>query len=504
MSRELFVILGNQLFPPSLLDRHGDTLFFMAEDVGLCTYVKHHQQKIVLFLSAMRSYADELRGRGMDIRYHKLGDVEGKKDKGYTHKLATTVNQAKKDGEPFGRLAYFEVEDRFMEEALAAFADEHGLEQEVLPSPMFLTTREQFAEYNSVVKRPFMADFYKRQRKRLDVLMTKDGKPRGGQWSFDADNRKKLPKRVAVPERVTAHPTEHTEDVIALVQERFGDHPGDAAQFWLPTTRRQVLAWLDDFFEHRFKQFGDYEDALSTRDPVLFHSVLSPSINLGLVTPDEVIQRALDAAEAHDVPINSLEGFVRQIIGWREFIRGIYRHYGEQQDGANFWGHTRKLKPCWYAGDTGLPPLDDVIRKAQRYGWAHHIERLMIAGNLMLLCEVEPHAAYTWFMEMFVDSSDWVMGPNVYGMAIFSDGGVFATKPYICGANYVLKMSDYPRGDWCDVMDGLYWRFVDKHRDFFESQPRLNMMTRTLEKIDGERKRRIFGAAEAFIEKVTR
>ncbi|MEM9883508.1 MAG: FAD-binding domain-containing protein, partial [Planctomycetota bacterium] len=246
------------------------------------------------------------------------------------------------------------------------------------------------------------------------------------------------------------------------------------------------------------------------RDDVLFHSVLSPMLNLGLLTPAECLARALEAAEASsggggEIPLNSLEGFVRQIIGWREFIRGVYQRYSEKQDRTNFWRHERRLKPCWYDGTTGLRPLDDAIRKAVRLGWNHHIERLMVLGNLLNLCEVHPKQAHDWFMEMFVDSSDWVMGPNVYGMGLMSDGGVFATKPYICGSNYLVKMSDsYTKSeDWCEVVDGLYWRFVDKHRDFFGGNARLSMMLGTLDRMADERKHRIFTKAGAFISEVT-
>jgi deoxyribodipyrimidine photolyase-related protein len=209
-----------------------------------------------------------------------------------------------------------------------------------------------------------------------------------------------------------------------------------------------------------------------------------------LITPGAVIKTALAFAKKHDVPINSLEGFVRQITGWREFIHGIYRHYSVRQETSNFFNHTRKLKDCWYDGTTGLPPLDDAIKKAGRLGYCHHIERLMIVGNTMLLCELDPVEAHRWFMEMFVDSADWVMGPNVYGMTQFADGGIFATKPYICGSNYWLKMSDYKRGPWCDTVDALYWSFIDKHLDYFRSNPRLSVMPMALQKMDPEKLKR--------------
>ena len=194
---------------------------------------------------------------------------------------------------------------------------------------------------------------------------------------------------------------------------------------------------------------------------------------------------------------------MRQVIGWREFVRGIYREYSEMQEATNFWGHERELAESWYDGTTGILSLDDTIRTALALGWAHHIPRLMVLGNLMTLCEIRPQAAHRWFMEMFIDSSEWVMGPNVYGMGLFSDGGIFATKPYICGSNYLLKMSDNPKGDWCDTVDGLYWRFIDRHRRFFSENPRLALMPRALDRLDRQRRARIFAAAEAFIQQNT-
>lgn len=504
-SETLVVVLGNQLFPFAEFKALRDARFFMAEDVGLCTYVKHHQQKIVLFLAAMRSHADELRANGCDVHYESLNDQSGPElQTKYETKLSRFA-----EGKGIERLVMFEIEDKFFEERIEALAQERGWALEFLESPMFVTPREVFEDYVGVSgKRPFMAKFYEQQRKRLGVMVDGEGQPAGGQWSFDGDNRKKLPKKVEVPETEWAKPTEHVAAVKRLVAERFGDHPGVLAEgdtFWLPTTRRQALAWLRDFLRDRFREFGPYEDALSNRDDVLFHSVLSPMLNLGLLTPDEVVERATEYAAEHDIPLNSLEGFVRQIIGWREFVRGIYQNYDAKQSKTNFWNHTRTLKPCWYDATTGLPPLDDAIDKARRLGWNHHIERLMVLANLMNLCEVLPTDAHRWFMEMYVDSSDWVMGPNVYGMGLMSDGGIFATKPYICGSNYLIKMSDsYKKSDdWCEIVDGLYWRFVDKHRDFFAGNARLSMMLGTLNKMDDERKHRIFTKAGQFIEKVT-
>jgi deoxyribodipyrimidine photolyase-related protein len=507
-SETLFVVLGNQLFPFAEVKEHRDATFFMAEDLGLCTYARHHKQKILLFLAAMRSYADELRGHGCAVHYEPLDGQQGAELRTrYETKLERFA-----EGRGFVRLVMFEIEDKFFERRIVDFAETQGWEIEFLRSPMFLTSRPAFEQYLGEVARgkPFMAKFYSWQRQRLNLLVDDGAEPLGGRWSFDDENRRKLPKQVAVPRTQWATPTEHVAAVREIVAERFADHPGDLpaeGAFWLPTTRRQALAWLRAFLDERFAEFGPYEDALSDRDDILFHSALSPMMNLGLITPQEIVDRAVEAAEAAGgkVPFNSLEGFVRQIIGWREFIRGIYQRYDQRQATTNFWNHRRRLKPCWWDATTGLRPLDDAIDKAKRLGWTHHIERLMVLGNLMNLCEVLPEDAHRWFMEMFVDSSDWVMGPNVYGMGLMSDGGIFATKPYICGSNYLVKMSDsYKKSeDWCEIVDGLYWRFVETHRDFFAGNQRLSMMLGTLDRMDAERKQRILGKAGRFVGEVT-
>ncbi|MGI9265423.1 MAG: cryptochrome/photolyase family protein, partial [Gammaproteobacteria bacterium] len=373
----------------------------------------------------------------------------------------------------------------------------------VLRSPMFLCSRSAFSKWVQPRSRPRMADFYKQQRRDLGILLNERGKPLGGRWSFDQDNRRSLPGNMPVASLPKVEPKKLLRDVCKVVQKTFPDHPGSVDGFWLPYTSNDAKRWLDDFLEHRFTQFGDFQDAIARRSDTTFHSVLAPLLNCGLLTPDQVVRRALRFAEVQQIELNNTEGFVRQIIGWREFVRGIYRHYGDIQERRNFWGHKRGLTRDWYEGSTGLDPLDDVIKKANRTGYAHHIERLMVVGNLMTLCEIEPRTAHDWFMEMFVDSDSWVMGPNVYGMALHSDGGLFATKPYICSSNYLLKMSDYQRGDWCSTIDALFWRFVGRHRAYFKSQPRLSMMARRYESFDASRRDRIDRTAQAFLDSKT-
>jgi len=335
----------------------------------------------------------------------------------------------------------------------------------------------------------------------MGILVNKKGKPEGGQWSFDEDNREKLPKDHPVPDAPRARKNHYVDEAIAWTEKRFGDNPGTLDSFAWPVTRAAAKSWLEEFLHERFKQFGPYEDALS-RHRVMFHSVLTPALNIGLLTPQEVVDAALDCADDRQIPLNSLEGFIRQIIGWREFMWGIYRFRGVEIRNGNFWEFDRKMPACFYDATTGIAPVDDAIRHALDHGWGHHIERLMVLGNFMLLCRIDPAEVYRWFMELFVDAYDWVMVPNVYGMSQFADGGTFTTKPYLSGSNYIRKMSHYRKDDWCDTWDGLYWTFIADHQDFFAGNHRLSMMARSWDKMKDEKKQAHRRHAQAFMERL--
>ena len=488
LMKSLFLILGNQLFPHKHLRKYKDSTIFMCESFDLCTFQKHHKLKLILFLSSMRSYADELKKNKFKVNY-----IDLKKDFkiSYEKKLENFIKKNK-----FEELISFEIEDKFFEKKISTLCKKNKIKLTFIQSPMFLNSRDEFKNYLSKTKKPFMANFYKIARAKTDILM-ENNKPKGGKWSFDEDNRKKLPKDIKIPEMITAKETKHTKVLKQEINKIFKNHPGQVDNFWLPTTYDDAVKWLDYFIIKKFNLFGDYEDAVDTNNNFLFHSVLSPMINLGLLTPELIIERVRKVE--NKIKINSYEGYIRQIIGWREFIRGIYQNYDQQLEENNFFQHKNSLTKKWYDGTTGLDPLDHSIKNAQKYGYTHHIERLMVLCNIMNLCEIKPNEVYNWFMEMFVDSSDWVMSPNVYGMGLFSDGGIFSTKPYICGSSYFMKMMNFKRGNWNDIMDGLYWRFINKNRKFFQSNPRLNMMVNIYDKMNTERKNHIIKKANQFI-----
>ena len=436
----------------------------------------------------MRSYAEEIKKNKYKINYY---DLNNNFKTSYEKKLENFIIKNK-----VKELISFEIEDKFFEKKILSLTKKVKISWKVINSPMFLNSRDDFKDYLSKTKKPFMANFYKTARIKIDILMDK-GKPKGGKWSFDEENRKKLPKDIKIPAMPMANETSHTKNLKKEIKKIFKSHPGDVDNFWLPTTHKDSIKWLDYFIAKKFNLFGDYEDAVDTDNNFLFHSALSPMINLGLITPELIIERIKKVE--NKIKINSYEGYIRQIIGWREFIRGIYQNYDKILEENNFFKHKNSLTQKWYDGTTGLDPLDHSIQNAKKFGYTHHIERLMVLCNIMNLCEIKPIEVYNWFMEMFVDSSDWVMSPNVYGMGLFSDGGIFSTKPYICGSSYFMKMMNFKKGNWNDIMDGLYWRFINKNRNFFQSNPRLNMMVSIYDKMNTERKNHILKKANQFI-----
>ena len=494
---KLFLILGNQLFPISNFEEfRNDHIFYMAEDYELCSYEKHHKLKILLFLSSMRSHADQLKKKNFKLEYSKIDSNDFKKD--YLEKIKKFIKSKR-----IKEITSFEVEDKFFEKKIESFIKKNDLIWNKIKSPMFLNSRAEFNDYLSKNKKPFMSTFYKTTRQKLNILMKNDGNPEGGKWSFDEDNRKKLPQDTKIPKFPNITETKHTKNLKPIIEKIFKDHPGNTQNFWFATEYNDVVKLLNFFLKEKSNLFGDYEDAVSQKNNILFHSALSPYINLGLITPEFIVSKTLQFHKKNKIRLNSLEGYVRQVIGWREFMRGIYQKYSDEMEKKNFFKHNRKMKNSWYEGTTGLPPLDYAIKNALKHGWSHHIERLMILSNIMNLCELKPKIVYKWFMEMFVDSSDWVMVPNVYGMGLYSEGGIFATKPYICGSSYFMKMMDFKKGDWCNTMDGLYWRFINRNRSFFLKNPRLSMMVRIFDKMKSDRKKLILSEAEKFINKNT-
>lgn len=487
---DIAVVLGDQLFD-GLPGLPGGACVFMKEDWGLCTRTRHHKQKIALFLAAMRAFRARLVGQGRSVDYLPLN----RNGRPYSESLASAAKAAGAEV-----IYAYEPADQFIEEDLRQAAQSAGAVLRTHPNPSFLTSKEDWSRFRTGRKRLVMGDFYKQQRLRLGLLM--DGaSPVGGKWSFDEENRRPIPRGQAAPAWPILQMSPEAESAIGDVERWFPDNPGTTEWFSWPVSHDQARDELNDFISQRLSGFGKYEDAMTEPGERLWHSGLSPALNMGLLLPMDCCLAAEAAWKEGRAPLNSVEGFVRQIIGWREFVRQVDREYPRPL--PNALGHSRRLGPQWQKGTTGLAPLDDVIKAVNRRGWCHHIERLMVAGSAMLMCEVDPANAYRWFMEMFVDSADWVMAPNVIGMSQFADGGLMATKPYVSGSSYLLRMGQWQKGPWCDVWDGLFWRFISRHASLIAGNPRLKVLAAGLDRLDSSRRTRILALAEDFVEACT-
>ncbi len=382
--------------------------------------------------------------------------------------------------------------DDLLERRLNIFCMRNSIIFNELDTPGFLTPKEWGRSFFKDKKKPFMKTFYEAQRKRMMVLVDDEMNPAGGRWSYDDENRKKFPLKAQPPTEPKIHQTKEEQNTIAQCATDLTEQGtrvfGGYSDFVYPISHESAGAWLDEFLEERYTLFGTYEDALTHRSKFLYHSVLTPMLNTGLLTPQQIVDRALEMGDKYKVEINNQEGFIRQIIGWREYMSIMYEMHGRYLRTQNFWKFTDRMPKSIYNNKTGIPIVDDVLEKVQQDGYAHHIERLMVLGNFFLLLRVQPDDVFQWFSEMFVDSYDWVMVPNVYGMSQFSDGGLLVTKPYLSGSNYLKKMSDYKAGEWCDVWDALFWSFIDDHREFFNNQYRMKMMVSHLNKMSGEKR----------------
>lgn len=485
------IIFPNQLFAnhpglkrkPNKVILIEDSLFFGDKRYP----AKFHKQKLWLHRATMKRYEATLVNKGFHTSYIDYASDSSLDD--LLKRVADSDNWLT-----------LQPVDFVLQKRLERAASVNGAELSFLDNPGFLTLPEQNAEYRLGKKRWFMADYYKWQRQRMNVLV-EDGEPVGGKWSFDGDNRKKVPKKLlpSVPDLESVKRDEFDREATDYVQHRFASNPGSLDSLFYPTSHQAAKKWLKQFLESKFELFGDYEDAILEGESWLWHSVLTPSLNIGLLTPKEILDATLKFASEGNVPMNSLEGFVRQVIGWREFMRATYEDLGVQMRTTNHWQHTRAIPNSFYDGSTGIKPIDDTISRILQTGYCHHIERLMVLGGFMFLCEFEPDEIYRWFMEMFVDSYDWVMVPNVYAMSQNADGGLITTKPYFSGSSYVRKMSHYKTEPWCEIWDGLYWRWIWNHSDELSKNPRWAMMCSTARKMEVTKRESHLQRAEDFL-----
>ncbi len=483
------IIFPHQLFEHNKLILKCNTIYLVEEFLFFHQY-NFHKQKIAFHRASMKFYENYLRLKNCKVIYidafDKLADIR-----------LLIAHLAKAGVKQF---EYIDTTDNWLEQRISKACNNSGIAVTKNISPSFLNTPDDIEAYFINKKKMFQTDFYKFQRQRLNILLDDEQKPIGGKWTYDDENRLKYPKTKTPPKTAFLKANNFCEEAVAYTQKYFKSNYGILNnKFIYPTTFTESKKWLNDFFKSRFSEFGPYEDAIVAGENILHHSVLTPMLNAGLLTPQFIIDEALQYAVNNKIPINSLEGFIRQITGWREFIRAVYQLKGTEERTRNYWGFTRKIPASFWNGTTGIEPVDITIKKVLETGYCHHIERLMVLGNFMLLCEFDPDEVYRWFMEIFIDAYDWVMVPNVYGMSQFADGGLMATKPYISGSNYLMKMSDYKKGDWQQVWDGLFWRFMHTHRKFFLQNPRLGMLVNTFDKMAEAKQQSHLKNAEAFL-----
>lgn len=488
---EILLILPNQLYaghPWFVKERQ----MVLVEESLFFTQYKFHKKKLMLHRASMKAWQAEMISLGFKVDYAESTDA--------LHDIRTFIAEAAQKG--LKKMIAFYPSDDWLQRRMQQACKKNAIALQWIENPNFLNTPEDGEMYFGNKKHYHQTDFYILQRKARKLLLDADRKPLGGKWTFDAENREKFPKTERVPSLKFPAENNWVKEAAEYVNLHFPNNYGETEDFIFPVNRNDSLQWLDEFLEKRFEKFGVYEDAMVAKENYLYHSVLTPMLNIGLLQPGEIVHAALNKASEKEIPLNSLEGFIRQIVGWREFIRLVYEREGRKQRTTNYWGFTRKIPPQFWTGETGIEPVDIVIKKLLKTSYNHHIERLMVMGNFFLLCEFDPDEVYRWFMEMYIDAYDWVMVPNVYGMTQFADGGLMTTKPYISGSNYLLKMGDWPKGDWQVIWDGLFWRFMHVHRDFFLKNPRLGMLVNTFDKMKEEKKSLHLQNANGFLEQL--
>ena len=500
---EAVLILGDQLnlSLSSLRAAGADADIFMAEVADEAGHVGHHQQKIALVFSAMRHFAENLKAQGRKVHYLAYGEQAGLAgmDDVLSHIADTKAPR---------KIFVAEPSEYRLDKVLRGWAAPAGTSLVITPDTRFIATHEAFATWADGRKQLRMEYFYRDLRRQTGILM-QNGEPIGGQWNYDAENRKKLPANHIVPKRPRREPDAITKAVIDLVAARFSNHFGELKNFAWPVTREEAEADFAYFLDNCLPMFGDYQDAMKSGEAFVYHSLVGASLNLGLLDPLEVCRATEARLHTHQAPINAVEGFIRQILGWREFIRGVYWLKMPDYAKTNYFEADRALPDFYYTGETKMACLRAAIEATREHAYAHHIQRLMITGNFALLAGIEPEAVNKWYLEVYADAYEWVQLPNTHGMALFADGGVVGSKPYAASGAYVNRMSDYcracvykvkePTGDTACPFNYLYWDFITRHRDKLGGKPRMGMVYRTYDKMDDKRRAEIANSAAKFL-----
>ncbi|NNF44961.1 MAG: cryptochrome/photolyase family protein [Phycisphaerales bacterium] len=501
--RHLVIVLGDQLDrSPAAFDgfdeRRDAVLMMEVEEES--THVPSHRQRTVLFLSAMRHFAMDLHERGHRVQYVRLDDRHN------TQSFDGEVRRHAERLEPESIVCTHPGEWRVLD-VMRGWKSDLGIPVDIRPDDHFLVEPEAFAAWAEGRRSLVMEYFYREQRKRLGILVDDDGKPEGGAWNYDADNRESFKRDPQIRRPYHARPDAVTRDVIEMVERRLPDLPGRIDAFRWPVTRDEARRALKDFVEHRLGDFGRYEDAMWTTETTVYHSRLSAALNLKLLSPRECVDAALDAYHAGAAPLNSVEGFVRQLIGWREFIRGVYWFEGDGYADRNGLDHHGRLPDFYWSGDTEMACMRHCVGQVLDEAYGHHIQRLMVTGNFALLSGVHPRAVSDWYLGMYVDAIDWVTLPNTLGMAMHADGGVVGTKPYAASGKYINRMSNYCKecrydvkertGETACPFNTLYWDFLIRHRERFRKNNRMAMILKNVDRMTKDERVEITVSANA-------
>ncbi|MCE6991394.1 cryptochrome/photolyase family protein [Dyadobacter sp. CY323] len=484
------IIFPHQLFEINPIAENGFPVYLLEETLYFKQFA-FHKQKIAFHRATMKWYAAFLEAKNVEVFY-----IESASPLSDVRKMVADLKSKNVE-----IIHYIDPTDNWLGQRLASAAAKANIVLIEYQNPLFLNSKEELgAFFQQKKKKFFQTEFYIQERKKRKILIDDTNEPVGGSWSYDVDNRKKYPRKKQPPHIAYPETNEFYEEAKAYVQRHFNDNLGYLTRYsFYPGDHTAAKNWLNDFLVNRFQEFGPYEDAIVKEESILHHGMLTPMLNVGLITPQVILDAVLEYAQREDTPLNSTEGFIRQIIGWREFMRGFYESKGSVSRTKNYWNFTRKIPESFYNGTTGIEPVDSTIKKVLERGYCHHIERLMVLGNFMLLCEFDPDDVYQWFMELFIDAYDWVMVPNVYAMSQFADGGLMATKPYIASSNYILKMSNYEKGPWQEIWDALFWRFMHVHRSFFQQNPRIGMLLGNFDKMDAKRQKDLLNTAQRFL-----
>jgi len=498
----LRVLFGDQLDTAYLKDADKDAdVVLMMEVADEATHVASHKQRTALFFTAMRHFALELADRGWRVRYVALDDEDN------THSFDEEVERGVAELSPERVVCVRPGEWRVME-MVEGWKGSLSADVQVIEDEHFYLTPDEFGEWAEGRKQLIMETFYRWHRKRLGVLLDDDGDPVGGEWNFDKENRETFKKAPTTPRVYTPEPDDVTKEVFALVEERFPDAPGSLEGFRWAYTRDRALRALRDFIEHRLPRFGTYQDAMWTGEPFLNHSLLSTALNLKLLNPREVVAPAIEAYEAGDAPINSVEGFVRQLIGWREFIRGVYWLEGPGYGERNELEHEGALPELYWSGETDMACMRESVGQVLDHGYGHHIQRLMVTGNFALIAGVRPREVADWYLGMYVDGVDWVTTPNTIGMALHADAGVVGAKPYSASGKYIKRMSNYcdscayhvkqRSGEGACPFNVFYWDFLIRHRERFSSNRRMAMILKNVDRMKEDERVEITVSAKSL------